>query len=166
MRAAPLTLFLLVASSCHPPFPDSGLVEGDTDTDADADSDTDADTDNPPEQLCTEPWGWVDTPLTLEQGEKVLEVLAPSDAYLMYDLEGQADLCEIDCSPHWLDELFITDSETRETVIDLPVRMEKGDHYWAFFRVNPPEQEGDSVEHCYVDTSAGKFWLEIEITGS
>ncbi len=168
MRAAPLTL-LLTALACHPPFPDSALPEGDTDTDtdadtdADADADTDADTDNPPVELCSADWGWVDTELTQEQGGKSINVVAPSDAYMMYGVVGQADLCDIDCSPHWLDELYVTDSETRETVIDLPVRMGKGDLYYAYFRVQVPEDAAGATEYCYLDTSAGKYWLEIQI---
>ena len=168
MRAAPLTL-LFMALACHPPFPASGGPEGDTDTDTDTDTDADADTDadgdvdNPPVELCSEPWGWVDTELTLTQSGKVLTVDAPSDAFLMYPLEGQADLCEQDCSVHWLDELFITDSKSRETQIELPLRMDEDDLYYAYFRMDVPEEAAGTTEHCFVDTSAGKFWLEIQI---
>jgi hypothetical protein len=164
MRAAQLTL-LLVVLSCHPPFPDSGEVEGDTDTDTDtdADSDTDGDVDNPPVELCSEPWGWVETDLSLEQGGKQLTVVAPSDAHMTYDFVGQADLCDQDCSAHWLDEMFITDSESHETEIGLPLRMGKGDQYFAYFHVDVPAEADGTTEHCYLDTSAGKYWLEIVI---
>jgi hypothetical protein len=166
MRAVPTTL-LIMALACHPPFPDSALPEGDTDTDADADSDTDADgdVDNPPVELCQEgdSWGDVETELTLEQDGKILHVDSPSDATRMYEITGQADLCEIDCSPTWLNELYITDSKLGETVSELPLRMGKDDLYYAYFRVNPPEGEGGETEHCYVETSAGTYWLEIQI---
>ena len=166
MRAAQLTL-LLMALSCHPPFPDSGDTEGDTDTDtdtdADSDTDTDGDVDNPPAELCSEPWGWIETELSLEQDGKQLNVVAPSEAFMMYEFTGQADLCDQDCSAHWLDEMFVTDSKSRETEYPLPLRMGKGDLYYAYFHVAVPEEAAGTTEHCYLDTSAGKYWLEIVI---
>ena len=168
MRAATTTL-LLMALACHPPYPDTALPEGDTDadtdTDADADTDTDGDVDNPPEDLCSEAWGWVDTELSLQQDGKVLTVVAPSDAFMMYSFEGQADLCDQNCSADWLDEMSITDTKARETEFPLPLRMDKGDLYYAYFRMQVPEKAAGTTEHCFVDTSAGKYWLEIRIGG-
>ncbi len=115
--------------------------------------------------LCSEAWGWVDTELSLQQDGKVLTVVAPSDAFMMYSFEGQADLCDQNCSADWLDEMSITDTKARETEFPLPLRMDKGDLYYAYFRMQVPEKAAGTTEHCFVDTSAGKYWLEIRIGG-
>ncbi len=146
MRAALLPLLLVLA--CHPPFPDSGGPEGDADTDTDADSDTDADTDLPPEELCSENWGWIDTQLSVDK-----------------DFVRHADLCEMMCSARWLEEYYITDSEAHHNVIQVPLRVEKGETWYAYVHVNVPGDAGAGEEECYVATTAGEFYVLFSILG-
>jgi hypothetical protein len=162
MRAALLPLLLVLA--CHPPFPDSGGPEGDADTDTDADSDTDADTDLPPEELCSENWGWIDTQLSVDK-DFVLNLDPGDELHLTYAIEGHADLCEMMCSARWLEEYYITDSEAHHNVIQVPLRVEKGETWYAYVHVNVPGDAGAGEEECYVATTAGEFYVLFSILG-
>ncbi len=162
MRLLPLLLGL----ACHPPYPETGFVpEGDTDADADADAD--GDVDNPPEQLCSEPWGVIETTLAAEADEDVRWVSPGVETFLMFPVTGQADLCAYSCTGSWLqDEYYITDSSIYETQVELPLRIDEDDEHWAFVHTDPPEDEPDADEYCSLETSAGTWWLTLQLRGS
>jgi len=143
------------ALSCHPPWPDTAIPEGDADTD------TDGDADHPPDELCSADWGWVESTMTEARDGNVHYVTPGYPFGLIFEVAGQLDLCEQGCSASWLTEYFITDSKAYDTVISLPLRLDEGDLFYAYFYVEPPKALPDSDEHCWIETSAGKRWMAL-----
>jgi hypothetical protein len=169
MRAALLPL-LIMATACHPPFQDSSGppdtdADADTDTDADADTDTDGDVDNPPQQLCEDgaAWGYLDTDLSLDQDGTVRGYAPGTQVEVVLPIAGQADLCEIECSAHWIDTFYISDTKEHLTELSLPIRVAKGVTYYYYIDIEVPGEIDDIDEHCFLESSAGKHWIQFEI---
>jgi hypothetical protein len=121
---------------------------------------------DPPDELCTEPWGRVVS--SMEREEDVRSVQAGSSYALMYWFEGPADLCDLGCTVDWVDEPYLTTNGKNYTLeedwVDHPLRLAVQERVYALFYLRPdagqtPGEQGS----CWVETSAGTRSFPVQI---
>jgi hypothetical protein len=112
---------------------------------------------DPPAQLCSEPWGRVNS--SMGPDEELRTVQAGSAYALIYWFEGPVDVCDLGCTVDWVQEPYLTSDENytlEEFWLETPQRLEVEQRVWALFYLRPDAEEtpGEQGE-CWVETSAG-----------
>ncbi len=109
----------------------------------------------PPELLCSESWGVVDSSMD----DELRYVSAASGMGLLFWFEGPTDLCSMGCDIDWVSPYYFTSNEVynvEEDWFDLPYRLVEGERVYAYFYVDPQTDDPQGeLGTCWVETAAG-----------